>query len=68
MSDHPLLTEIDAFCDAHGITEAKFGVIALKDWKFVRQLRDGRRLWPETETKVRKFMVTYRAAEQDAAA
>ncbi|MBB4611674.1 hypothetical protein GGQ89_003924 [Sphingomonas yabuuchiae] len=28
----------------------------------VRQLREGRRLWPETEAKVRKFMSEYQPA------
>lgn len=64
---HPnqqLLAEIEAFCGVHGMSEAKFGRLALKDWKFVQQIRgDGRkkprRVWPETMDEVRKFMVTY---------
>jgi hypothetical protein len=65
---HPnqqLLVEIEAFCCEHAMSEAKFGRLALKDWKFVQQIRgDGRkkprRVWPETMNEVRKFMVTYR--------
>lgn len=73
MSDHPLLTDIEAFCETHEMTEAKFGVLALKDWKFVRDLRGEdrgapRRLWPETEAKVRRFMATYRSEPKEAAA
>lgn len=65
MTDHPLLTDIEAFCEAQGLSEAKFGVLALKDWKFVRDLRGEkrkapRRIWPETEREVRRFMATYR--------
>jgi hypothetical protein len=65
---HPILTEIDAFLKAHGMRESTFGRKAAKDWKLVRELRGGRRLWPETEAKVRRFMATYRSeAEQEAA-
>jgi hypothetical protein len=65
MSDHPLLADIEAFCRTHGMSEASFGVKALKDWKFVRDLRGEkrdrpRRIWPETEREVRRFMATYR--------
>jgi len=50
------------------MSEAKFGVLALKDWKFVRDLRGEkrekpRRIWPETEREVRRFMATYRPIE-----
>lgn len=44
----------------------QFGVLALNDKPFVKQVRDGRQVWPKTERKVRCFMATYRA--QDAAA
>lgn len=44
----------------------QFGVLALNDKPFVKQVRDGRRVWPETERKIRSFMAAYRA--QDAAA
>jgi hypothetical protein len=71
---HPILTEIDAFLATYEMAESTFGRQAVGDWKFVKQLRgDGRhsprRLWPETEQKVRHFMATYRPeAQQDAAA
>lgn len=65
MSD--ILSDIQAFCDAHGMKPTRFGELALNDKPFVGQLETGRRLWPETEAKVRRFMATYRP-EQDAAA
>lgn len=69
MATHPILNEIDAFCEAHGMTESTFGRKAAKDWKLIKELRSGRRLWPETEQKLRDFMVTYRPdAPQEAAA
>ena len=42
------------------MAESTFGRGALNDWKLVGQLRSGkRRLWPETEAKVRGFMAAY---------
>jgi len=64
-----LLSDIEAFLDAQELGAATFGDLAMKDRHLVRQLRNGRRLWPETERKIRQFMSAYRpAAKQDAAA
>jgi len=38
---------------------ATFGALVMNDRHLVRQLRAGRRLWPETEAKVRAFMASY---------
>lgn len=65
MSD--LLTEIQVFCEAHGIKPTRFGELALNDKPFIAQLESGRRVWPETAAKVRRFMATYRP-DQDRAA
>jgi hypothetical protein len=54
-----LLDEIEAFLIRHGMAPTAFGDGALGDRHFVRQLRAGRRLWPETEAKVRTFMAAY---------
>lgn len=59
-----LINEIDAFLEAHGLTERQFGVLVLNDKNLVPQLRGvggkrPRRLWPETEAKVRDAMATY---------
>lgn len=58
MSHHhaDLLAAIDRFIEAAEISEITFGRKALGDPHFVKQLRHGRRLWPETEAKVRAFM------------
>lgn len=58
-----LLADIIAFCEAHEIAETRFGEMALNDKPFVGQLRKGRRTWPETEAKIRRFMATYRPQE-----
>ena len=59
-----LLSDIDAFRQAHRMGESTFGRKAVNDWRFVRDLRGGnrekpRRVWPETERAVRTFMATY---------
>ena len=51
-----LLDAIVAFTKASGMSEITFGRKAMSDPHFVRQLRNGRRVWPETEAKVRKFI------------
>lgn len=48
-----LIHDIDAFCKRHKISASQFGLDALNDKPFVHQVRDGRRVWPETEKKVR---------------
>jgi hypothetical protein len=67
-----LLSDINLFCETHGLSISRFGELALNDKGFVHQLGNEakpRRIWPETEAKVRRFMATYRPdAAQDAAA
>lgn len=58
-----LLSDIELFMTTHGLTATRFGQLSLGDKHLVRQMRNGRRLWPETEAKVRQFMLTYRAQE-----
>lgn len=55
-----LLSDIEAFLKRHKMAPSSFGG-GLGDRHFVRQLRAGRRVWPDTEARVRKFM-----AEKDA--
>lgn len=57
-----LLDNIEAFLATHDISATALGDRALGDRHFVRQLRAGRRVWPETEAKVRRFMATYKPA------
>jgi hypothetical protein len=64
MHTTPLLADIEAFVAKHGMAESTFGREALGDWRLLRELRGSprrrpRRLWPETETKVREFMAHY---------
>ena len=54
-----LLADVEAFLARHSMAATPFGDSALGDRHFVRQLREGRRVWPETEEKVRGFMAEY---------
>lgn len=55
----PLVDAVEAFIGEQDMPPATFGRLALRDPHFVRDLRGGRRLWPETEAKVRTFMAQY---------
>lgn len=65
MANHhtELIDEIAAFLERAQLSETTFGRLALKDPHFVRDLRKGRRLWPETEQKIRDFMSSYSPAD-----
>lgn len=52
----PILGEIEAFCARAGMTPTAFGRGALNDPALVINLRNGRRLWPETHSRIRDFM------------
>lgn len=59
-----LLTDIEQFIASTGMAESTFGREALGDWKLIDELRGKgrsrpRRLWPETEAKVRDFMASH---------
>jgi tRNA-dihydrouridine synthase len=51
-----LLSAVERFAAENGMSEITFGRKAMNDPHFVRQLREGRRCWPETEGRVRDFM------------
>ena len=59
MAHIPLLDEIDTFVRINQLSESAFGRLAVNDWKLLRQLRAGRRMWPDTEDRVRGFMASY---------
>lgn len=54
-----LIKDIERFCARHKMPDTRFGELALNDKPFLSQIRKGRRLWPETESKVRDFMASY---------
>jgi hypothetical protein len=61
-----ILQDIELFMEEYGLGATTFGDKAMGDRHLVRQLRAGRRLWPETEAKVRKFMAEYATPSGDA--
>ena len=64
-----LAEEMLAFCSCHDLTITDFSRQAANDKSFLASiLTRRRRIWPETEAKVRRFMATYKPdAEADAA-
>ncbi|GLT02941.1 hypothetical protein GCM10007897_43710 [Sphingobium jiangsuense] len=56
-----IVRDIEHFISSNGMGAATFGEMAMNDRHLVRQLRNGRRLWPETEAKIRDFMARYEA-------
>jgi len=51
--------EIDRFLAKTGMKESSFGRGAVNDWKLIGDIRKGRRLWPDTEERIRTFMDSY---------
>ena len=63
-----LLSEIELFINAHGMSETTFGKLAMKgDPHFVKGLRNGRDIRMSTERRVRQFMLSYPQHQQEAA-
>lgn len=54
--DSTLLNEIDAFLSQSGMSEYRFGYLAVSNGRLVERLRNGGRIWPETAEGVRKFI------------
>lgn len=59
VTEPDILADIEAFLKAQHMTPTAFGRAAFGDPKFVFQVRDGRRLWPQTEQTARDYMRTY---------
>src|SRR5262245_23901090 len=56
-----LLGSISEFCRRTGMAEATFGRRAVNDGQFLRRLRDGARVTPETLERVNQFRVRHGA-------
>ena len=52
----PLLSEIDQFLAEFPMGVSYFGKVSTGNSEVVQRLREGRRVWPETEQKMRDFM------------
>lgn len=55
-----LISDIDEFLAETGMAPGYFGWCAAKNWRLVERLRAGGRIWPETESEVRAFMIAER--------
>lgn len=62
-----LLNDIDAFLTETGMGPFRFGLLAANNGRLVDRLREGGRVWPETEEKIRAFMADRRASHEVAA-
>ncbi len=60
MATISLLDLIDSFLSETGMSPSYFGKRATGNSEVVARLRAGRRVWPETEQKVRAFIRTER--------
>ena len=62
----PLIKDIEDFLAETGMGSFRFGLLAASNGRLVEQLRTPRknglprRVWPETEAKIRAFMLTER--------
>ncbi|MDP3936708.1 MAG: hypothetical protein Q8R92_01075 [Deltaproteobacteria bacterium] len=59
-----LLTEVEAFLVESGLGEHRFGILAVKNGRLVERLRNNRRIWPDTEMKVRAFIRSRRDSQK----
>ncbi len=56
MATTHLSSDLESYLASTGMTPTMFGRLAMGDPTFVFDLRKGRRAWPETEEKARRFM------------
>lgn len=61
-----IIDEIEAFLARHRMGESYFGKRAVGNSEVVARLRNGGRVWPETEKRLRAFMAA-RAQQNEAA-
>jgi hypothetical protein len=59
MSD--LIQKIDGFLEVSSMAESTFGIKTVNDGKLVSRLRNGGRVWPETQDKIEQFIKSYPA-------
>jgi len=58
MRHSTLLEEIEDYLSRTGMGESYFGKVAVRNSELVARLRNGGRVWPETEEAVRQFMAS----------
>ena len=65
--DDTLLADVEAFCTTHGLKDWQFGIQALNDPHFIRDLKNEREPRRKTIRRVREFMSTYSPPQVKAA-
>lgn len=55
-----IITEIRDFLSETGLSAYRFGFLAVRNGRLVERLEAGNRIWPDTETKVRAFILSER--------
>jgi hypothetical protein len=60
-----ILGEVERFLSSQDLGPSTFGRAALGDPNFVRELREGRRIWPATADKVRTYMRDHHGEGRD---
>lgn len=53
---HDLISDIEAFLQESGMGPSYFGKKAVGNSELLPRLKNGGRVWPETELKVRNFI------------
>ena len=51
-----IIQDVDRFLDQTKMAETTLGKKAVNDGKAIKRLRAGKRMWPETISKLRDFM------------
>ena len=49
-----LLTEIETFQQATGLSDHRVGIMLANNGRLIERLRNNKRVWPETEALVRR--------------
>ncbi|WP_139206564.1 hypothetical protein [Paracoccus homiensis] len=57
-----LLSDIEVFLSDTQMSASYFGKKSAGNSELVPRLRGGGRVWPETETKIRSFMLSHRGS------
>jgi len=51
-----LLTELERIQGETGLSDHRIGILAVNNGRLLERLRSGGRVWPETESKIRKYI------------
>lgn len=55
-----LISEIEAFKTETGLSDHRIGMLLASNGKLIERLRSGRRIWPDTEERIRENLTRER--------